>query len=117
MVIEGSLAGLAMLMQPTVLLAIFIGVAIGMAFGVTPGLDATSGTALLVSATYYLPTEMALGALVGLYTAATYAGSITAITIGVPGTPASAATVLDGYQLANRGELVCALSISISASV
>lgn len=115
--IDGCLAGLAMLGHPTVLLALFAGVAIGMAFGVTPGLDATSGTALLVSATYYLPTEAALGALVGLYTSATYAGSITAITIGVPGTPASAATVLDGYVLAKRGELDCALSISITASV
>lgn len=117
MFVDGLLSGLVLLMQPNVLVALLAGVAIGMAFGVTPGLDATSGTALLVSATYYLPTESALAALVGLYTAATYAGSITAITIGVPGTPASAATVLDGYELAKRGELDCALSVSITASV
>jgi putative tricarboxylic transport membrane protein len=115
--LEGFVAGAGILFQPGVLLALFVGVAIGMAFGVTPGLDATSGTALLVSATYALSPEAALAVLAGLYTSATYAGSITAITIGVPGTPASAATVLDGYSLMKKGELDRALSISITASV
>jgi putative tricarboxylic transport membrane protein len=114
---EGFVAGVALTAQFDVLLAVFVGVAIGMAFGTTPGLDATSGTALLVSATYGFSAEVALGALLGLYTAATYAGSITAISIGVPGTPASAASVLDGYALTKKGHLRRALSISIVASV
>jgi putative tricarboxylic transport membrane protein len=115
--LEGLLAGLATLAQPEIILALLIGTAIGMAFGVTPGLDATSGTALLVSATYALSTETALAVLLALYSAATYAGSITAITIGVPGTPASAATVLDGYAMTRKGNLRRALSISIVVSV
>ncbi|MCZ7597439.1 MAG: tripartite tricarboxylate transporter permease [Gammaproteobacteria bacterium] len=115
--IEGILAGAELLLQPPVLLGLFIGVTIGMAFGALPGLDATSGTALLVAATYALSTEVALAVLIGLYTAATYAGSITAITIGVPGTPASAATVLDGHPMTKAGNLDRALSISIFASV
>lgn len=114
---EGFLSGLLLTAQMDVMLAIFIGVAIGMAFGATPGLDATSGTALLVSATYAFSTEVALGVLLGLYTAATYAGSITAISIGVPGTPASAATVLDGFALTKKGNIRRALSISIVTSV
>lgn len=114
---DGFVAGLVLTSQFDVLLAVFVGVAIGMAFGTTPGLDATSGTALLVSATYAFSTEVALGALLGLYTAATYAGSITAISIGVPGTPASAASVLDGYEMTKQGKLGRALSISIIASV
>lgn len=117
MIIEGLMAGASLLFQPTIMLGVFVGVLIGMSFGVTPGLDATSGTALLVSATFVLPTEVALGSLLGLYTAATYAGSITAITIGVPGTPASAATVLDGFPMTKSGFLDKALSISIYASV
>lgn len=99
------------------LIAVISGVAIGMAFGLTPGLDATSGTALLVSFTYAMSPQAALLFLVSLYCAATYAGSITAILIGVPGTPASAATVLDGYPLCQRGEAGKALAMSISASV
>jgi len=114
---EGFLGGLVLAVQFDVIIAVVVGVAIGMAFGTTPGLDATSGTALLVSATYAFSTEVALGALLGLYTAATYAGSITAISIGVPGTPASAATVLDGYALTKMGKLRRALSISIVTSV
>lgn len=114
---EGFLGGLQLMMQAEVMIAVLVGVAIGMAFGTTPGLDATSGTALLVSATFALSTEVALGALLGLYAAATYAGSITAISIGVPGTPASAATVLDGYALTRNGKMRRALSISIITSV
>ncbi|MCE8042328.1 hypothetical protein HOP60_09160 [Halomonas daqingensis] len=117
MILDGLMAGAGILAQPTILLGVLIGVMIGMSFGVTPGLDATSGTALLVSATFALPMEVAIGALLGLYTAATYAGSITAITIGVPGTPASAATVLDGFPMTKSGKLDRALSISITASV
>lgn len=115
--LDTFLAGLQIATHFNVLLALVVGVAIGMAFGALPGLDATSGTALLVAATYSLPTDVALAVLIGLYTAATYAGSITAISVGVPGTPASAATVLDGYPMSRRGQLDRALSVSITASV
>ena len=115
--LETFLAGLQIATHFHVLLALVAGVAIGMAFGALPGLDATSGTALLVAATYSLDTEVALAVLIGLYTAATYAGSITAISVGVPGTPASAATVLDGYPMSKRGHLDRALSVSITSSV
>ena len=96
------------------MLAILVaGVLLGMAFGAMPGLDATSGTALFISATYAMSTEAALALMLGLYMAATYAGSITAISIGVPGTPAAAASVLDGYAMSKQGRMARALSISI----
>ncbi|WP_200757975.1 tripartite tricarboxylate transporter permease [Effusibacillus dendaii] len=99
------------------LLAIVAGVVLGMLFGVTPGLDATSGTSLLLAFTYSLSQETALIFLCALYMAATYSGSITAITVGIPGTPASASTVLDGYELNKQGKAGKALAISISSAV
>lgn len=99
-----------------VLAALVAGVLLGMAFGAMPGLDATSGTALLISATFAMSTEISLALLLGLYMAATYAGSITAISIGVPGTPAAAASVLDGYVLTRQGKMARALSVSIVAA-
>jgi putative tricarboxylic transport membrane protein len=99
------------------LVAILAGVIIGMLFGVTPGLDATSGTSLMLAFTYSLSGETALIFLSALYMAATYSGSITAITVGIPGTPASASTVLDGYELNKQGKAGKALGISILSAV
>lgn len=108
-------AALALFSLPN-LLALVVGCVIGMAFGLTPGLDATSGTAVLVAFTFGMPAEAAILLLLGLYTCATYAGSITAICIGVPGTAASAATMLDGHAMTKRGEAGRALSIAAVAS-
>lgn len=110
------LVALSQLADPAILATLVAGVLLGMAFGAMPGLDATSGTALFISATFAMSTEMALALLLGLYMSATYAGSITAISIGVPGTPAAAASVLDGYALNRQGKMARALSISICAA-
>ena len=107
------IVALGNLLQPHMLAILVAGVLLGMAFGAMPGLDATSGTALFISATYAMSTEAALALMLGLYMAATYAGSITAISIGVPGTPAAAASVLDGYAMSKQGRMARALSISI----
>ncbi len=104
---------LSNLLQFHVLAILVAGVLLGMAFGAMPGLDATTGTALFISATFAMSTEMSLALLLGLYMAATYAGSITAISIGIPGTPAAAASVLDGYALSRQGKMARALSVSI----
>jgi len=110
-------SGLMLLLQPGVCLSLFLGVATGMAFGVLPGLGAASGTALFVAATYSFSNEIALAFLLGLYEAATYAGSITAIAIGIPGTASSASSVLDGYPMRLSGKLDRALSISVTAAL
>lgn len=110
------LTALASLLHPQVIAVLVAGVLLGMAFGAMPGLDATSGTALFITATFGMSTEMSLALLLGLYMAATYAGSITAISIGVPGTPAAAASVLDGYALSRQGKMARALSVSIVAA-
>ncbi|MGE0724302.1 MAG: tripartite tricarboxylate transporter permease [Alphaproteobacteria bacterium] len=110
------LVALGQIAQPDILAVLVAGVLLGMAFGAMPGLDATSGTALFISATFAMSTEMALALLLGLYMSATYAGSITAISIGVPGTPAAAASVLDGYAMNRAGKMARALSISIAAA-
>lgn len=113
---ENILLGLEVVFTWYNILAIVTGVFIGMCFGLTPGLDATSGTALLVAFTFGMGADTAILLLLGLYIAATYAGSITAITIGTPGTAAAAATVLDGYELRKQGDGGKALVISIVAS-
>ena len=109
--------GLANVVQPTNLLAILIGTMIGMFIGAMPGLSATMAIALLLPLTYSLKPETGLAMLASLYLAAMYGGSIAAILLRTPGTPAAAATVLDGYPMAQKGMAGKALGLSLTASL
>ena len=109
--------GLAtILTSPSLLLVLFLGVGSGIMVGSLPGLTATMGVALLVPLTFGMPPVAALLMLVGVYVGAIYGGSISAILLRTPGTPAAAATVLDGFALAQQGKAGKALSTSTIAS-
>ena len=98
-------------------LGLFIGVVGGMIIGALPGLSATMGIALLIPITYGMRPSAAILMLAAIYTSAVYGGSISAILIHTPGTPSSAATCLDGYPMAQKGESLHAIGISTTASV
>lgn len=98
------------------LMMIFLGVAGGILIGSLPGLTATMGVALLVPFTFGLPFNESIGMLLGLFSGSIYGGSISAILINTPGTPAAAATLLDGYPLTQKGMAGRALSMSVFAS-
>jgi putative tricarboxylic transport membrane protein len=102
--------------DPSVLLAILAGVVAGMFLGVLPGLTATMGIVLVIPFTYALSTFQAFGVLLGIYVSGLYAGAISAILIRTPGTPAAAATLLDGYPMAQKGEAGRAIGIATFSS-
>ena len=104
------------ILQPDVLLMVFAGALGGITLGALPGLTATMGVALLVPFTFGLHIDASIGMLLGIYCGAMYGGSISAILVRTPGTPAAAATLLDGYPLGQRGEGSRALSMSLAAS-
>ena len=101
----------------TVLL-IFSGVLGGILFGALPGLTATMGVTLLMPLTLnmQLGPLNSMAVLVGIYIGAIYGGSLAAILISTPGTPAAAATVLDGYPMTQRGEAGRAMTLATLAS-
>ena len=103
--------------QPSNLLILFASSFIGILFGAMPGLTATLGIALLTTLTYSLNTDTALISLLGMYVGAVYGGSYPAILLNIPGTPAAAATALDGYPMAKRGEGAKALGLTTTASL
>ncbi len=109
---ETLMQAASLLFAPAVWLFLFFGVAAGMVIGAIPGLSATMGVALLVPFTFELELMPALGLLLGVYCGAIYGGTIPAILFRTPGTPASAATLLDGYPLMQRGEAGRALTLS-----
>jgi putative tricarboxylic transport membrane protein len=102
---------------PYNMLFIVIGTALGLVVGALPGLSATMALALLLPLTFQLPPETGLCMLASLYLSAMYGGSIAAIILRTPGTPAAAATVVDGFPMGARGEAGRALGISLTASL
>ncbi len=106
----------AMLLSPVTMLILFGSVIMGIIFGATPGLTATLGVALLTTLTYGMDHSMAMVALMGIYVGGVYGGSYTAILVNIPGTAASAATALDGYPLAKKGQAGRALGLTTTAS-
>ncbi len=90
---------------------------VGVIIGALPGLTATMGVALMTTLTLKLPSSQALLILICTYVGAIYGGSRSAILLNIPGTPASAASCLDGYALARQGLAGRAMGIATSGSV
>ncbi|QEL27375.1 tripartite tricarboxylate transporter permease (plasmid) [Bosea sp. F3-2] len=98
------------------LLYCFIGVFLGTAIGVLPGLGPTATIAMLLPITFGLPPESALIMLAGIYYGAQYGGSTTAILVNLPGESSSVVTALDGYQMARQGKAGRALATAAIGS-
>lgn len=99
------------------ILAMFAGMLMGVVIGCIPGMTGNMAVALVLPFTFYMPPITALLLLVALYKGAIYGGSISAILIKTPGTPAAACTVFDGYGLAEKGQAGKALYMALYASV
>ena len=91
-------------------------VLLGIVVGALPGLTATMGVALLTTLTYKMQPDQAILTLICMYVGAIYGGSRSAILLNIPGTPASAATTLDGYPLAKAGRAGEAMGIATTSS-
>lgn len=113
---EALLAGLSALADPTLIVYLILATLGGVCIGALPGLNATTGAALLLPFTLTMEPVAAISILTAIYCSATFAGAITAILINTPGTSASATTCLDGYPMALRGEAGRALGIAVVSS-
>ena len=108
--------GLAHFLTPLSLFNIAWATLLGIVIGALPGLTATMGVALLVTLTYKMAPDQAILCLMCLYSGAIYGGSRTAILLSIPGTPASAATTLDGHPLALQGKAGTAMGLATTSS-
>ena len=88
----------------------FVGCLLGTLIGVLPGIGPLATIAMLLPATYSLPSVSALIMLAGIYYGAQYGGSTTAILVNLPGESSSVVTVIDGYQMARKGRAGPALA-------
>src|SRR5215212_4851446 len=107
----------ALLMEPHRLMFLGLGCMMGLVLGIIPGIGGLTGTAMLLPFTFNMDPYSAFALLLGLGATTATGDPIPAILFGVPGGAASAATVLDGYPMAKRGEAGRALSAAYLSSL
>src|SRR3954462_13856068 len=105
------------LMEPHRLMFLMLGCMMGLILGIVPGIGGLAGTAMLLPFTFGMDPYSAFALLLGLGATTATGDPIPAILFGVPGGAASAATVLDGYPMAKRGEAGRALSAAYMSSL
>jgi putative tricarboxylic transport membrane protein len=109
--------GLETALRPENILFAFIGVALGTAVGVLPGIGPTATIAILLPLTFGFDEPVtAIIMLAGIYYGAQYGGSTTAILINVPGESSAAVTAIDGHEMARRGRAGAALATAAIGS-
>lgn len=113
---SSMLSGFLSLCNFDAIISLLIGVVGGMIIGALPGFSAAMGVSLLIPLTYGMSPIAALVMLTAMYTSAIYGGSITAILCHTPGTPASAATAIDGFQLTKQGRGMEAMGVATVCS-
>jgi putative tricarboxylic transport membrane protein len=114
---EGLLIGFAELFSNVpALLCVFAGAVVGLLAGATPGLTTPAAIAMIMPITVYLSPLAALVFLYVIGKSGRYGGSISAILYNTPGTTAAAATTIDGYPLAQKGQANKALKVATIAS-
>jgi len=107
---------LVQMFQPASMLAIFFGMAVGVIFGIIPGLGSVIAMTLLLPFTFGWDPVLAMYAFAGIMGTASTGGAVPAILLNTPGTIANVCTTFDGYPMAQRGEGGRALGLAASAS-
>ncbi len=113
---QDLLYGLGVAASPQNLTVAVVGLLLGTAIGVLPGLGGTNGIALLLPLTFHLNPTSAIILLSSVYWGALFGGAITSILFGIPGEPWSVATMFDGRPLAKQGKAGAALTAAFTSS-
>ena len=114
---EALLTALANLATLDHLLHLALGVMLGLAIGAFPGLGGIAGLAIMMPFLYGMDTVSALAMLVGMVAVIPTSDTFTSVLMGIPGSSASQATVLDGFPLSQQGHAARALSAAFTASL
>jgi putative tricarboxylic transport membrane protein len=109
-------AGLANLMQVKYLAPLFFGTLAGIVGGALPGVTITMTIIVVLPFTFGLDPLQGLAAMTGVYVGGSAGGLVTAVLLGLPGTPSAIATTFDGHSMAKNGEPGRALWLGIWAS-
>ncbi len=112
----GYIEALSLLLIPSNLIIMLLGVMLGLLIGMLPGLGGSIALALLIPVTFGMPAETAIILLISTYGAVTLGGSLSAILVNTPGTAQNAATAFDGFPLTQKGKAGYAIGAAMTAS-
>src|SRR5262249_38882555 len=94
-----------------------VGIAIGFAVGILPGLGGPTTLALMLPFVFKMTPTAAFAFRLGMFAVPNTTGDITSILFGIPGEPTSAATIVDGHAMAKNGEAGRALGAAMMSSL
>jgi putative tricarboxylic transport membrane protein len=115
-VLDALLSGLILVLQWQALVYLLLGVVIGIWMGAVPGLGGAVGLVLLLPFTFGMEPVPAFALLLGSWAATSTSGAIASVMLGIPGTAAAQATILDGYPLAKKGQAARAMGAAFTSS-
>lgn len=115
--IETLFSALMALLTPQHMMYMLLGVCVGLMIGVIPGLGGIAGLSLLMPFLYGMDQISALAMLIGLVAVIPTSDTFASVLMGIPGSSASQATVLDGFPLARQGQAARALSAAFISSM
>jgi TctA family transporter len=115
--LEALLQGLVLVLQWKALAFMLFGILLGFWVGLLPGLGGATTLALMLPFVYTMQPVEAFAFLLGMHSVTATTGDITSVLFGVPGEAASAATILDGYAMAKKGEAGRALGAALASSL
>ncbi|MEM9010770.1 MAG: tripartite tricarboxylate transporter permease [Pseudomonadota bacterium] len=107
----------ALILSPTAIGYLMLGVLLGLSVGVFPGLGGIAGLSLVLPFIYGMDEVSGLAMMVGLVAVIPTSDTFASVLLGIPGSSASQATVLDGFPLAKRGEAARALAAAFASSL
>jgi len=102
--------------SPDVIFPVLMAMTFGIFVGGLPGLTATMAVALIIPISYYMTPLAGLGMVLGVSFTSIFSGDIPATFLRIPGTPASGAAALDGFELAKKGKGSLALTLDLFCS-
>ena len=105
------------ILQPLVLGYLVLGVVMGLAIGVFPGLGGIAGLSLLLPFMFGMDPMLGLALMIGMIAVIPTSDTFASVLMGIPGSSASQATVLDGFPMAKRGQAARALSAAFASSL
>jgi len=107
----------SLIFQPIVLGYLVLGVAMGLCVGVFPGLGGIAGLSLLLPFMFGMDPVLGLALMIGMVAVVPTSDTFASVLMGIPGSSASQATVLDGFPMAKKGEAARALSAAFASSL
>lgn len=115
--LEAYGTAIATLSQPINLLIMLVAIGVGLIVGIIPGIGGGTMVALLLPFVFRMPVEVALILLVALHAVVYTSGGITSILLNMPGESVSAATLLDGFPMTQKGEGSRAIGAAVTSSM